>query len=102
MASARHSADGKRTKEAAANLKEKKDLEDKISGKTEMVTLLQKSLLLKEDRILEIQVTCAKFMQFVTCKSVLNRFGKILGQSRVTLEISGSFFLIFTFRFKRS
>ena len=58
LASARHSADGKRTKEAAANLKEKKDLEDKISGKTEMVTLLQKSLLLKEDRLLEVQVTC--------------------------------------------
>ena len=49
-------AAGRQTSEAAADLKEKVDLEEKIRSKTEMITQLKKSVFLKEERLKETQV----------------------------------------------
>ena len=43
--------------EAAADLKQKIDLEEKIRSKTEMISQLKKSVFLKEERLKETQVS---------------------------------------------
>ena len=65
----RRSIDCRRTSEAAASVREKRDLEERIMGKAEMVTQLQKSVILKEERLKEIQVG-GSAMVFCVCVSV--------------------------------
>ena len=52
----RRAADGQRTLEAVASYKEKHELEEKVKLNADLIDNLQKGVILKEEKLKEMQV----------------------------------------------